>query len=293
MNQRYFILVLAHSVHGRLRRVHIPQRVVYGVLALALLGCFSLFGIVSSYVRMAWKVADYNSLRSEFNTLRARYQNLQNSANQTKEQLATLQVFATEVSIAYGIKQKLEGTTDISSEGRLIPTFSESLAEYNFLKGASLSKLRRRYPSYWQTNVRPDMWPVNGRLMSQFGRRSDPFSGEWLFHSGVDISAATGTPVQATADGVVVHAEYSGAYGKLVIVDHGSLQTYYAHLSRIDVVEGQEIRRGEIVGGAGATGRATSSHVHYEVRQNRTPVNPYPYLKTMVAQEFKEEDLPF
>ncbi|NUN02777.1 MAG: hypothetical protein HUU41_16835, partial [Bryobacteraceae bacterium] len=122
MNQRYFILVLAHSVHGRLRRVHIPQRVVYGVLALALLGCFSLFGIVSSYVRMAWKVADYNSLRSEFNTLRARYQNLQNSANQTKEQLATLQVFATEVSIAYGIKQKLEGTTDISSEGRLIPT---------------------------------------------------------------------------------------------------------------------------------------------------------------------------
>ena len=73
MNQPYFIVVLAHSLHGRLRRIHIPHTVIYSVLGLALLGCFSLFGFISSYTRMAWKVANYNTLRQEVDTLRQRY----------------------------------------------------------------------------------------------------------------------------------------------------------------------------------------------------------------------------
>ena len=97
MNQSYFIVVLAHSLHGRLRRFHVDQKVVFAVLALALLGGFTLFGMVSSYLRMAWKVANYNSLREETNFLRARYQKLLTEANQTNEQVAQLQVFATEV----------------------------------------------------------------------------------------------------------------------------------------------------------------------------------------------------
>src|ERR1035441_4256809 len=109
MRQEYFVVVVAHSLRGRLRRIHIPHQAVYIVLGLALLGCFSAFGFVASYARMAWKVSHYNALRREADTMRARYQNLENVVSQTNDQLASLEMYAKEVSLAYGIKQKLEG----------------------------------------------------------------------------------------------------------------------------------------------------------------------------------------
>lgn len=296
MKQQYFIVVLAHSLHGRLRRVHIPQQAIYAVLALAVLGCFSLFGMVGSYARMLGKVANYNALRDEVNSLRSRYAKLQSSADQTKEQLATLQVFASEVSLAYGIKRQLEGPADISSEGRLVPTYTETLSEYSFLRGASLSRAYRHGSSLWKsTDIRPNLWPVQGRLLSFFGRRNDPFSGEFHIHTGVDISAGVGTPVHASADGIVAFAEWSGAYGKLIVIRHGEFQTYYAHLSRVGVVDGQQVRRGEIIGATGATGRVTSPHLHYEVHSGGTAVNPKNFLPNgFVAQaRSSKPDLPF
>ena len=284
MNQPYFIVVLAHSFHGRLRRIHVPYKFVYVVLAFALFGCVTAAGLVSTYLRMAWKVANYNNLRSEVETLRTRYQTLEHEAKQKGVQLASLQVLATEVSVAYGIKRSLEGPIEVAEEGRLVPTLQESLEEYNFLKSANLSRLSRRANPLFNTQMLPSIWPAEGRLMSHFGRRSDPFSGEGAFHAGVDISVPQGTPVKGTADGIVLSAEWSGGYGRLVVLDHGNgLQTYYAHLSRIEVVPGQWIRRGERLGLAGASGRATSSHVHYEVRRSGTPMNPHPYLKTTFA----------
>jgi hypothetical protein len=97
MKQHYFILVLAHSLHGRLRRIRVPHQVLYIVLALALVGGFSILGFVSSYTRMAWKVANYNSLRREAEELRVQYLNLQRVVNQTNEQLASLELLANEV----------------------------------------------------------------------------------------------------------------------------------------------------------------------------------------------------
>src|ERR1044072_561684 len=99
MKQEYFVVVLAHSLRGRLRRIHIPHHAIYVVLALALFGCFSIFGFVASYARMAWKVANYNALKSEADSLRARYQTLLKSVNQTNDQLASLQFYAKEVSL--------------------------------------------------------------------------------------------------------------------------------------------------------------------------------------------------
>src|ERR1700676_3020004 len=222
MKQHYFVVVLAHSLHGRLRRVHIPHQAMYAVVALALFGSVSLFGMVSSYVRMTWKMAGYNSLRSEVDTLRNKYQQLQRENNQKQEQLASLQKMASEVSVALGLKHGLEGADDIAEEGTLIPNYQESFDEYNFLKSANISKLHHEYAHAWQKNVVPSMWPVNGRLLSRFGDRSDPFSGEGEIHTGVDISASMGTPVHATADGVVDRAEYDRGYGKMVIIDHGN-----------------------------------------------------------------------
>src|SRR6516165_6760391 len=295
MKQEYFVVVLAHSLRGRLRRIQVPHTAVYAVLGLALVGCFSAFGFVASYARMAWKVANYNALKREADNLRARYQNLQKVVSETNVQMASLQLYAKEVSVAYGIKEKIEGPGDIAAEGKLVPSFAESLAEYNYLLSVEKLALTAHHTRRLKPAVAaiPSLWPIEGRLMSGFAQRTDPFSGEGAFHKGVDLSAPTGTPVHSTADGVVVLAEpVAGGYGRLVIVDHGGgVQTYYAHLSKINVHTGQELHRGDLVGAVGSSGRTTAPHLHYEVRVDGTPRNPIRYLSG-VFQEPKK-DLPF
>lgn len=295
MKQNYFIVVLAHSIHGRLRRIHIPQQALYAILALAVLGCFSLFGFISSYVRMALKVSSYNALKQEAEVLRTKYHNLQKIVDQTDEQLATLKLNAKEVSLMMGVKQTLVGPTDISTEGRLVPTFSETLEEYDALKATTFARFDRNYMRRLQRNTQPDIWPIDGRLMSSFGRRSDPFSGEGAYHTGVDISAPTGTPVKAAADGVVSYAQNFGGYGRLVIVTHArGVETCYGHLSKFDVIAGQEIRQGEVLGRVGSSGRVTAPHLHYEVRVGGAPVNPYRFLtRSVAATQPVKSDFPF
>jgi len=282
VNQEYFVVVLAHSLRGRLRRIHIPHQAVYVILALALFGSISVFGFVASYARMAWKVANYNALRREADALRVRYQNLQKEVSQTDQQLASLELYANEVSIAYGIKQKLEGPSDITAQGKLIPSFAESVQDYDFLRSANALALLSNPSRRLRTVVSiPNLWPVGGRLIGAFGPRHDPFSGEGQeIHKGVDISGDIGTPIHVTADGIVRFADWDGGgYGRLVIVDHGGgLETWYGHMSKLYVHQGEEVRRSEVIGLVGMSGRVTAPHLHYEVHENGRPVNPYRYL---------------
>ena len=295
MKQDYFIVVLAHSLHGRLQRVHIPHRLVYSALGAVGFLFLLLFGVAGSYARMALKVANYNSLQHEAQTLRQRYDTLQKKVKQTNEQLASLQLLAAEVTTAYGVKKQLTGSPDLIGEAPLVPTMRETLAEYDYLRTTNLAGRSRNIFARADLNVMPGGWPVSGRLMDGYGHRSDPFSGEGAMHTGVDISAPIGTPVKVTADGIVVHANWNAGYGRCVIVDHGNgYQTWYAHLSRMDVIEGQEIRQGEIVGRVGASGRSTGAHLHYEVRMRSTPVNPYRFLaQTMAKAAAASGDFPF
>jgi murein DD-endopeptidase MepM/ murein hydrolase activator NlpD len=125
----------------------------------------------------------------------------------------------------------------------------------------------------------PSMWPTHGWLSSSAGNRTDPFTGEKDFHPGLDISADKGDPVYATADGTVVNASAAGNYGNLVILDHGfGLETRYGHLSAFKVKQGQPVKRGDLIGLVGATGRATGPHLHYEVRANGRILNPLQLL---------------
>jgi murein DD-endopeptidase MepM/ murein hydrolase activator NlpD len=284
LKQDYFIIVLAHSLHGRLQRVHIPYRFIYSAVGVVAVMLLALFGVAGSYARMAWKVANYNSLQHEAQLLRARYDNLQKKVKQTNEQLASLQMLADEVTTAYGVKKTLAGSPDLISEAPLVPTMRQTLAEYNYLRTTNLASRGRNIFSRANLNIVPAAWPINGRLMGGYGERNDPFSGEGAMHTGIDISAPIGTPVKVTADGVVIHSNWNGGYGRCVIVDHGNgYQTWYAHLSRMDVVEGQEIRQGDVVGQVGATGKATGPHLHYEVRIHATPVNPYRFMQRSLA----------
>ena len=129
-----------------------------------------------------------------------------------------------------------------------------------------------------EVEIVPSGWPVpraSAVITSEFGAPRGRSR-----HEGIDLSAPAGTPVTATADGVVSFAGRSGDFGRLVIVDHGAgWQTRYAHLKRIKVKKGKKVARGAVVGTVGKSGNATGSHLHYEVRHHGNPVDPRPYLR--------------
>ncbi len=127
-------------------------------------------------------------------------------------------------------------------------------------------------------------------LSSTFGRRTDPIYGVVRFHEGQDFASPAGTPVYATGDGVVVKTDFKfTGYGNEIIIDHGfGYRTRYAHLSRIDVGEGVQIRRGDQIGAVGSTGKSTGPHLHYEVIYRGTPVNPWQFMNLdMSAEEYR------
>lgn len=127
----------------------------------------------------------------------------------------------------------------------------------------------------------PSQKPIeNITLSSGFGVRADPFRHTAAMHAGVDLPGAMGTPVYATADGVVARAEWASGYGKLIEVTHGKgIATRYAHLSQIMVEPNTRVKRGDLIGLMGSTGRSTGSHLHYEVRIDGRAVNPMPFLE--------------
>ena len=125
----------------------------------------------------------------------------------------------------------------------------------------------------------PTIWPVRGPITSHYGSRMDPFNGDSEMHFGLDIGALYGSLVHAPADGVVIYAQRKSAYGNLIVLDHGNgITTRHGHLSRFNVQVGQKVRRNDVIGYVGTSGRSTAPHLHYEVRMNDRPVNPRTYL---------------
>jgi len=172
-----------------------------------------------------------------------------------------------------------------------LPPFSSPEDVFGALRGV-LQGLTNRLPSIQQSLERrqalagatPSIWPAQGWLTAPFGARSDPFTGERGFHQGIDISTAEGQPVYATADGVVDSASYAGDYGNLIILQHRfGLATRYGHLSAFAVAAGASVKRGDVIGYVGATGRATGPHLHYEILVNGTPIDPLQMLTTVVG----------
>jgi len=138
----------------------------------------------------------------------------------------------------------------------------------------------------------PSIMPADGKIVSGFGMRRDPFTFAWKMHTGVDIANVPGTPIRAAASGVVVDAGWVGGYGLAVRIDHGNgVETVYAHLSRVVVQRGQTVKKGELIANMGSTGRSTGPHLHYEVRLGGRPVDPAPYLGGVVHAVAEERPL--
>ena len=278
------------SSPGHLRKVTVSAYVLQGIAVLALIGTISVAVAVGSYSRMLWKVGNYNALRHQQDTLKRQYHQLQTTVNDTNQRLDSLQSLATEVAMTYGVlryKPAMFDLRDASFSPEAV--FERSLEQFAFLKRnaatiAVSSGGLHLIPalSFAESSYPPTIWPVLGHITDAFGARLDPFSGEGAFHTGVDIGTDYGAPVHASADGYVSIVQNQVGYGRMVVVDHGfGITTWYAHLSAFGTMTGTHIKRGQVIGYAGISGRSTGPHVHYEVRMNNAPVNPWRYLRAI------------
>ena len=294
MRKRFYIFFVARDEAGQLRKISIPVQYLYILVAGALIGVFSLTGIVSSYARMLRKVSHYNQLRDEQAQLKTRYSHLEQQAEERDIQVASLGSLASEVSALYGLKsdpamvaastEQIQRTQVASSLDQLYALKNTALTGAASV-GISMGLTKNSTTADWiRANAAPNLWPVEGQVTGSFGERIDPFNGEGAFHSGVDISASVGSAVIAPADGLVTFADFLGGYGRAVMIDHGhGISTRYGHLASFAVAAGQRIHRGDTIGYVGLSGRSTGPHLHYEVRINDTPVNPYKFLRMTMA----------
>jgi len=294
LQKRFYILFVARGDDGQLRKISIPVQYLYIFVVGAAIGFLGLTGIASSYARMLFKVSRYNELRTEKEQLKDRYSRLEQVAKERDVQVASLGSIANEVSALYGLKsqptlvtasqEQIQDAEVISSLDQLHALRSSALSGAATV-GITLGLTRNATTADWfRANSAPNLWPVEGQVTGSFGERIDPFNGEGAFHSGVDISSHYGHQVIAPADGVVTFVDFLGGYGKAIMLDHGhGISTRYGHLSGFAATPGQHVHRGDVIGYVGASGRSTGPHLHYEVRINDTPVNPYKYLRLNIA----------
>ncbi len=294
MRKRFYIFFVARDEAGQLRKISIPVQYAYVLVAGLVIGGLCLTGIASSYTRMLAKVSHYNQLRRDHAQLKDRYSRLELVAKERDIQVASLGSLASEVSALYGLKSDpamVAASTEQIQEAQVHSSLDQLYAlRHTALTGAasvgiSLGLTKNSTTADWiRANSAPNLWPVEGQITASFGERIDPFNGEGAFHSGVDISAGVGSPVIAPADGAVTFADFLGGYGRAIMIDHGhGITTRYGHLSSFAVAAGQYIHRGDTIGYVGSSGRSTGPHLHYEVRINDAPVNPYKYLRLTVA----------
>lgn len=277
MRGNRFLIIIAHPVHGRLLRMRVPPWTPHALAAAAFCFVILLTGLVADLSRQQ---SLNERLVTEHDGIQSEYDSLQTTLDERDRQLESLTRLAYQVSIAYGLRRgDLEIEDVYGSEPR--PAYYASLSQYDLLHYA-LNESRPGNPAGAAlANTTPAIWPVKGHITSSYGMRSDPFDGTGSFHPGIDVSAPYGTPVVATADGYVLSAEWEGALGHGVKIRHGQsgFATVYGHLKEYFVRPGQFVRRGEVIGQVGRSGRTTGKHLHYEVHYNRMTVNPYRYLR--------------
>jgi murein DD-endopeptidase MepM/ murein hydrolase activator NlpD len=299
MRSPRYTFVLANRQTGVVRRFTVPMAPAFGVLTVAFLLPI-LIGIGAAmkakndvsdlYATAAALNVENSSFKATTEELAGQIQALQSAISELGAKAAldpSLQSAMDKLPAV--VKARAMGggsTTELDALTPLTPGLRSPEDTFGLLREL-LEGIESRLRSV-QTDVdkrnalaaaTPSIMPAHGWLTSTVGRRRDPINGGRDYHSGLDIAADHGSSVYATADGVVTQASREGAYGNLVVVDHGyGLETRYGHLSAYKVKPGAQVKRGEIIGLVGTTGRSTGSHLHYEVRVNGRLLNPLQLL---------------
>ena len=287
---RYTILI-ANRKTGAVRRLTVSRRVLgAAVTMLFVTPLFLLLGTRGA------SEAELLALRSSNETLRIENESYRDATGELTDQIASLQTALTQLNeqaeldpatkaaierLPALIRARAAGGGNVTPSRSAAPAAApeNTIGILRDLLGtleSGLASVKSRVETQQALDrANPTSWPVMGWLSSSFGARKDPFTGQPDFHTGLDISAGQGTPVKATADGTVESAAYNGNYGNSIVITHGfGIATRFGHLSQYAVRAGQKVKRGEIIGYVGSTGRATSPHLHYEILLNGQPSNP-------------------
>lgn len=273
----------ARAKFRKWRLTSLQIAVATGAIALVTLG--SLFFTVS-YFSTTVDHAKLRQVEQENEELRTVNQGFEKSIRDLEVQLTDYQERIHQLAIVAGLKELsptreagIGGTLSVKRTGDLAGTLS-SLEQRVQGLDKGMSQLRQVFEERnLMVSSTPAILPVRGLFTSGFGYRIDPFTGRHALHSGLDVVAAPGKEIVVTGDGLVTSAGYLGALGNAVYVSHGyGLATRYGHLSRIAVEAGQRVKRGQVIGYLGNSGRSTGYHLHYEVQVDGEPVNPLSYI---------------
>lgn len=288
----YTIMVIPHT-RGRYRNLRVSRRLVHVcAIVLVVLGmaaiAFPRYFLLSRV--QARSLAEYRQENADLRSANERYDE---DLDLLRSKLENYRRQATKFALMAGVEDLPSVGLAAGSPGDLPADFdSERLRPDYLLEEIDILKSRAAVldesyeildQAYADRAMRlattPSISPARGIMGSGFSWRRDPFTGEREFHSGLDIVSNAGSPVRATADGVVMKAGRLSSYGKAVFLSHGNgLATRYAHLSEVAVKPGQKVKRGTLLGRVGATGRAKGYHLHYEVLLQDKKVNPMDYI---------------
>ena len=277
------IIFVPHA-HAKLRKWRVTNLQI-GLAA----GAFVLLSVLSSL--LIWShfntpvnPVEINRLRKENEELRRTNAAFESNLGKLQKQLSGYEDKTRELAIVAGVESLgdsveagVGGPTAVEEASASdLPKIQERAAKLVGALSAVEQKLDQRV--HWISST-PAIAPVKGIFTSGFGTRSDPLTHGRGIHQGVDIAAAPGQPVRASADGIVMAASEQGGLGKAIFLAHGyGLSTRYGHLSAVSVRPGQKVKRGDVIGRVGSTGRSTGYHLHYEVRIDGEPVNPLAYI---------------
>lgn len=295
MPKKFFSLVIVPHHKGKSKSITITDRAIKILAGLA----GTLFLLLVLFLVDYWTM---NVTRQKYKDLMAANQkqketiaSYQQSINQLKTTITHFENYAKKINIMAGLKSpdvlKEVGIGDSNlSDTQMSPLTQppppvglDNLQKIN-QKAAGVEKNLTTLVQFFENQslklaATPSIWPTKGWVTSAFGWRNDPFTGKRAFHKGIDIATNLGNPVVATADGVVVQTKIEKIGGKTIIISHrGGYTTVYCHLNKFLVRPGQRVKRGDVIGEVGKTGKALGPHVHYEVRVNGKPVNPYYYI---------------
>jgi murein DD-endopeptidase MepM/ murein hydrolase activator NlpD len=276
-DDRFYAFIVARTSRSasRVRRISLHKRWVKicacTIAALMGAAAYGFYGLTQQALHL--RVAEENE------RLRAENEKQRQQLNSLNQRVDAVENVTRRIAETAGVEhEQQQQSAQRGAGGPELPFDMAGAIEY---RTKHLEQDLRTYEAMLRTRaMTPSIWPVSGELTDGFGGRSNPFGGgSFEFHTGQDIATLWGTPVQAAANGKVSFAGWQNGYGQIVIVDHGGgLTTRYGHLSHLDVIEGQQVARGETLGRVGSTGRSTGPHLHYEVRINDEPVNPKQYL---------------
>ena len=276
-DKRFYTFVFAPTASSPLRKLTIHHNVLQVILGFAVVGFLTVAFGAYKLTQHAVLAAKLNLIQDENRKLRDENQVVKNNVDRIQSRLAAMQDTSRKLAEVSGVSKPINLDANIGSGG-------PDLVQIEQAADSLESQLRQIKEVIDKEQIKlastPNGWPVRGYITDGFGYRANPFGGGGSeVHAGLDLATAAGTPIEATADGIVIFAAYHGGYGNIVVVDHGyGVTTRYGHMSRIDVGVGQHVTRGKQIGAVGSTGRSTAPHCHYEVRLHDRPVNPINYI---------------